>query len=188
MQLLLLLLFPWCSATEQLTAETDCTLCTAGEYCPNTTMTTTEGQCEAGWYCYEGSTKSMPTDPLEGGECPTGASIHLWHCSFVHWSIHSFIHLICSIHPFNNVLIHSKILIQLVNHSSHFIYSLYHSFHLYIHIFIHSFIIFFFHSPILWSMTCIHPFNHPLIHYIFFCSLKFIHLFIQSFIYSSEFI
>lgn len=63
------------SASTHLGAESDCTPCTEGTYCPDYNMTVVAGDCDAGYYCIEGSSSNRPTDPAEGDECPTGVHV-----------------------------------------------------------------------------------------------------------------
>ncbi|PIK41162.1 hypothetical protein BSL78_21986 [Apostichopus japonicus] len=60
------------SSSTHLGAIGECTPCTAGKYCPDYNMTVEAGDCDAGYYCNEGSASIRPTDGIEGDECPTG--------------------------------------------------------------------------------------------------------------------
>lgn len=52
-----------------------CTACTAGHYCPlmgQTSVDTTNNQCDAGFYCIQGASRPEPTDETTGARCPAG--------------------------------------------------------------------------------------------------------------------
>lgn len=51
---------------------TACKNCTKGNYCMGIGLSIPTANCSEGWYCNERSTKPMPTNPDEGGECPAG--------------------------------------------------------------------------------------------------------------------
>ena len=56
----------------KLTAETDCDLCEAGQYCAAGNQSTTSGNCDPGYYCNKGSPTKAPTNTTHGGICPPG--------------------------------------------------------------------------------------------------------------------
>ena len=60
------------SSNVRLTAETECTNCTAGSYCGDLNMTSPSGLCEAGYYCPVGSSSSTQISCPEGSYCPIG--------------------------------------------------------------------------------------------------------------------
>eukprot|EP01022_Parablepharisma_sp_SALTPOND_P016781 TRINITY_DN2541_c0_g1_i1.p1 TRINITY_DN2541_c0_g1~~TRINITY_DN2541_c0_g1_i1.p1 ORF type:complete len:3538 (+),score=416.51 TRINITY_DN2541_c0_g1_i1:4982-15595(+) len=49
-----------------------CTPCDPGHYCTLYAQTAPAGQCEAGYYCIEGSTSPTPIDETQGGKCTAG--------------------------------------------------------------------------------------------------------------------
>ena len=55
-----------------LKTSSDCTPCTAGNYCNSPGQTTITGSCTAGYYCIGGSTLQAPTDGVTGALCPAG--------------------------------------------------------------------------------------------------------------------
>ena len=58
----------------RLTSQTDCTVCTAGKYCQLGHQREETGDCDAGYYCLEGSPFQRPNASY-GGICPPG-----FHC------------------------------------------------------------------------------------------------------------
>ncbi|RUS80256.1 hypothetical protein EGW08_011985, partial [Elysia chlorotica] len=68
--------FPCASGTfNNATGQTNvsaCVACTGGSYCASSGLFEPSGLCSPGWYCYEGSTQAMPTDPSMGGKCTYG--------------------------------------------------------------------------------------------------------------------
>ena len=56
-----------------LTAESQCTDCDGGQYCPNSGMTAPAGNCSAGYYCSSAASSATPTDGTTGNECPIGS-------------------------------------------------------------------------------------------------------------------
>ena len=55
-----------------LTADTECTDCTAGSYCAEPGAQSPTGKCDAGYLCYGKSTTPRPTDTITGEICPVG--------------------------------------------------------------------------------------------------------------------
>ncbi|XP_071505048.1 uncharacterized protein [Diadema antillarum] len=53
--------------------EGDCILCLPGRYCEIPGLSWPTGECDAGWYCINGSQFSQPTEPSQGGRCPVGS-------------------------------------------------------------------------------------------------------------------
>ena len=59
-----------------LANETQCTLCSPGKYCSQLNATMVTGDCEAGYFCTEGSDTATPEVTFKGQSC-----IHVahWH-------------------------------------------------------------------------------------------------------------
>nr|XP_006821767.1 PREDICTED: uncharacterized protein LOC100369099 [Saccoglossus kowalevskii] len=55
-----------------LTSEDECLGCTPGDYCPEYGMSTTAGNCSAGYFCSGSASTSTPTDGTTGNVCPIG--------------------------------------------------------------------------------------------------------------------
>ena len=56
-----------------LTAESDCSACDPGYYCPGYGNTAATLNCSAGYYCSSGSSMAQPTDGVTGDVCPVGS-------------------------------------------------------------------------------------------------------------------
>ena len=55
-----------------LAAESECTPCDGGKYCPTTGLTAPTGNCTVGFYCLNFSSSATPTDGIMGDVCPAG--------------------------------------------------------------------------------------------------------------------
>ena len=53
--------------------QSSCKLCPPGYYCTSTGRTSPQGNCAAGYMCYEGATTNSPTDGVTGAVCPIGS-------------------------------------------------------------------------------------------------------------------
>lgn len=58
----------------RLTSQSECTLCSAGHYCALGHQDAVTGECDAGYFCLEGSPTKRPNSTY-GGICPPG-----FHC------------------------------------------------------------------------------------------------------------
>ena len=59
----------------RLESESDCTLCDPGKFCPSPNMSDASfplDDCDAGYYCSEGSPTATPLNETYGDECPAG--------------------------------------------------------------------------------------------------------------------
>ncbi|KAH3750576.1 hypothetical protein DPMN_185103 [Dreissena polymorpha] len=62
------------SNSVRLTSAAECTPCTAGEFCEQAGMTTTNGTCYAGYYCPNGSSSPREVDCPKGFFCGNGTA------------------------------------------------------------------------------------------------------------------
>lgn len=63
------------SALTGLYQESQCTACTGGKYCDTAALTAVSGDCDAGYYCTEGSDTATPDTGYKGtaGACTRGS-------------------------------------------------------------------------------------------------------------------
>ncbi|CEM36103.1 unnamed protein product [Vitrella brassicaformis CCMP3155] len=54
------------------TTSSECEPCTPGKACTAMGLSAPDADCDAGYYCSGGATRSDPSSPDEGGECPPG--------------------------------------------------------------------------------------------------------------------
>lgn len=61
------------NAVTNLEQESDCTPCSAGQYCATDGLSAPTGNCSPGYYCDENAKVSNPTDGTTGDICPAGS-------------------------------------------------------------------------------------------------------------------
>ncbi|MDR3742451.1 MAG: SMC family ATPase [Terracidiphilus sp.] len=59
-------------AATGLTQASDCTSCTAGQYCTNYSLSAPTASCTGGYYCALSATSPTPTNSTQGGKCTAG--------------------------------------------------------------------------------------------------------------------